>query len=545
MTMTDTTTATGTFRILAADKLAEQGLAYLRAQDDVELTDKPGMSEDELAAIVGEHDGLIVRSGVQVTARVLENPGRLKVIARAGVGVDNIDLDAATAKGILVVNTAEASTITTAEHAFALLMALARNIGPAYRKMTEGGWDRNKFQGRQLAGKTIGIVGFGRIGRTVAQRALAFDMKVLAFDPLVRSETEMDGAVKMYSVFADMLPHVDILTFHVPLNDQTRSMLNADTFALCRDGVLVVNAARGGVVDEQALLDALNSGKCGGAALDVFTTEPPPADSPLRNHPKLLVTPHLGASTYEAQEAVSLNAGEALLDYLRGKDIRGAVNAGGLRLDLNADQLAFVDLAGRMTQLIAPMITGGIESVTFELSSSKLAAAAPTIERIGLIGLLNEHMTMPLNVVNVTHVAQQYGIKLRTVTEENTQEHGRKITIQVRSADGREVRRVVGCVYHDRRPRVIEINRYHMDMVPAGHMVLIQNEDRPGMIGAVGAEFGQAGINIADMAISRRDATALMVLKVDQAPSPELLEKLRGRPGILKVAAVKLPPEQH
>src|SRR5690606_632177 len=240
--------------------------------------------------------------------------------------------------------------------------------------------------------------------------------------------------------FEEMLPHVDILTFHVPLNDQTRGMLNRETFALCRDGVLVVNAARGGVVDEEALLEALDSGKCGGAALDVFTTEPPPADSPLRKHPKLLVTPHLGASTIEAQEAVSVGAAEALLDYLRGKDIRGAVNAGGLRLDLNPDQLAFVDLADRMTQLVSPMITAGIASVTFELSSNKLAAAAQTIERVGLIGLLSRHMTMPLNVVNVAHVAQQYGITVRTVTEENEREHGRKISIRVESPDGKEVR---------------------------------------------------------------------------------------------------------
>jgi len=534
-----------TFKILAADKLATEGLAFLEAQKDVQLTYKPGMSEDELAAIVGEHDGLIVRSGVQVTAKVLENPGRLKVVARAGVGVDNIDLDAATAKGVLVVNTAEASTITTAEHAFALLMALARNVGPAYKKMTEGGWDRGKFEGRQLSGKTLGVVGFGRIGRTVAQRALAFDMRVVAFDPLVRSEVEMDGAVKMYRVFAEMLPHVDILTFHVPLNDQTRGMLNDETFALCRDGVLVVNAARGGVVDEAALLTAVQSGKCAGAALDVFSNEPPPANDPLRHEPHILVTPHLGASTIEAQQAVSVGAAEALLAYLRGQEIRGAVNAGGLRLDLDPEQAAFVDLAGRMTQLVAPMITHGIASVTFELSSGKLSSVAPTIERMGLIGLLSGHMTMPLNVVNVTHVAKQYGIALRTVLAADESEQGRKLTIEVKGANGEEVRRIVGCVYHDLRPRVIEINGYHMDMVPAGHMVLIQNEDRPGMIGMVGEEFGKAAINIADMAISRRDTTALMVLKIDEAPSAELLERLKSSPGILKTAAIKLPPERQ
>ncbi|MEE9212240.1 MAG: hydroxyacid dehydrogenase, partial [Phycisphaeraceae bacterium] len=326
------------FRILAADKLADEGLEYIRQQPDTELVNKPGLSEDQLAAIAGEHDAIIVRSGVQVTAKVLANPGRLKVIARAGVGVDNIDLDAATARGILVVNSAEASTVSTAEHAFALMMALSRHIGPAYRTMHDGGWDRNKFQGRQLAGKTLGVIGFGRIGHAVAQRALAFDIQVVAYDPFYNAPTALDGKVRMFADFLDLLPHADILTFHVPLNDQTRGMLNAQSLAKCRQGVLVVNASRGGVVDEQALLEAVESDRCGGAALDVYQTEPLPPDSPLRKHPKVLVTPHLGANTIEAQQAVSIDAARAALAYLRGQSVRGAVNVTGLRMDLDPVQ---------------------------------------------------------------------------------------------------------------------------------------------------------------------------------------------------------------
>ncbi|MEX2387678.1 MAG: hydroxyacid dehydrogenase, partial [Phycisphaeraceae bacterium] len=283
------------FKVLAADKLAKQGLEFIQSQADAELVNKPGLSEDELAAIVGEHDAMIVRSGVTVTAKVLENPGRLKVIARAGVGVDNIDLAAATAKGILVVNTAEANTITTAEHAFALMLAMARNIGPAYKTMNAGGWDRSKFQGRQMAGKTLGIVGFGRIGQAIAERALAFEMDVVAYDPFINAETMLDGRVKMFKDFTDMLPECDLATFHVPLNDQTRGMLGKETWKLAKPGLMVINAARGGVIDEEDLIDALESGQCGGAALDVYTSEPPAEDSPLRTHPKVLVTPHLGA----------------------------------------------------------------------------------------------------------------------------------------------------------------------------------------------------------------------------------------------------------
>ncbi len=534
-------------RILAADKLAQEGIDYILSQPDAELINKPGLSEDELAAIAGEHDGMIVRSGVQVTAKVLENPGRLKAVARAGVGVDNIDLEAATAKGILVMNSAQASTITTAEHAFTLIMALARQIGPAYKTMAEGGWDRSKFQGVQLMGKTLGVIGLGRIGQTVAHRALAFGMKAVAYDPFYNAATALDGKVKMYAQFDDLLPEADILTFHLPLNEQTRGMLNTQTLGLCRKGVLVVNAARGGVVDEQAILDAVESGQCGGAALDVFDTEPLAADSPLRNHRRILTTPHLGASTLEAQRAVSIDAAAALLEYLRGEGIHGAVNAGGIELNLDPVQEKFVELTQRMACLISPMITEGISRVTFELTGEKLAPAAGTIERMGLVGLLRGHLDGPLNIVNVRHVAQQRGIKLRTITSEETKQTGPQLVIHVEGPDSAsgppQSRRIVGRVFDDMRPRVVEINGYHMDIVPAGVMVLIQNQDMPGMVGTVGSELGEASVNIADMAISRRDSTALMVLKIDTEPPDALLNRLRHRPGILKVAMVKLPPE--
>lgn len=537
---TDTAAKAHVFRVLVPDKLADEGLDFLRGQPDVEVLSKPGVSEDELAAMAGEFDGMIVRSGVQVTAKVLENPGRLKAIARAGVGVDNIDLEAATARGILVMNSAEASTISTAEHAFALLIGLCRRLGHAHMAMAQGKWDRNKFMGRQLHGMTLGVVGFGRIGRTVAERALAFGMKVLAYDPIYNAPTALDGRVKMFSDFEKMLPSVDALTFHVPLNEQTRGMLDGRTFPMCRKGVLVVNASRGGVVDEAALLEALQSGQCGGAALDVYSKEPPPPDSPLRNHPQILTTPHLGASTVEAQQAVSVGAAEQLLEFLRGQGIRGAVNAGGLRMDLDPVQTAFVDLAQRMTALLSPMIVRGIGSVTVEVKGKQLAAAAGTIERMAMIGLLRNHLDTPLNVVNVSHVAKQRGIAQKSIVIDDDKLTGEQLAIIVEG--GGQVRRIVGHVYDDMRPRVVEINGYYLDMVPAGDMVLIQNEDRPGMVGLVGTEFGQARVNIADMAISRRDDTAFMVLKIDEPAPQSLLNRLRARPGILKVATVKLPP---
>ena len=554
------TTATKTFRVLVADSLAQEGLDFIKGQPDVELVHRPKTkeeSDEQFAAVIAQADGMIVRSGITVTPKMLAaaaaQPGgsRLRVIARAGVGVDNIDLPAATAQGILVMNSADASTISTAEHAFTLMMALARNIGPAYKGMCEGKWDR-KLVGSQLHGKTLGVVGFGRIGRTVAERALAFGMNIVAYDPFINAPTMLDGKAKMFGDFKSMAPHADIFTFHVPMNEQTKGMLNDETFKLCRKGVLVVNAARGGVVDEDALLRAVESGQCGGAALDVFTTEPPPKESKLLNHPKILTTPHLGASTKEAQEAVSIAAAEQLLKYLRGQGIIGAVNAGGMRVDLDAVQGAYVDLAGRMAELISPMITRGIASISIELNGKRLAHAAGTIERTVLVGLLKRHMDVAINVISAAHVAQQRGMKLRTVLTED-EDKGTRITVVVhgpagsvdeKTLPGDEVRRIVGRVYDDLRPRVVEINGYHMDMIPAGNMVLLQNEDRPGMIGIMGTEFGEAKVNIADMTISRRGNTALCVLKIDGDAPAALLTRLQNQPGILKVATVKLATER-
>jgi D-3-phosphoglycerate dehydrogenase len=344
---------------------------------------------------------------------------------------------------------------------------------------------------------------------------------------------------------------VDIITFHVPASEQSMGMLGSHNFNKCRKGVLIVNAARGGIVSEDGLLEALESGQCGGAALDVYTSEPPEETSKLRNHPKVLTTPHLGASTREAQQAVGISAASQALAYLRGEGIRGAVNAGGLRVDLDPIQTVFVDLADRMSRLISPMVTRGITTVTIEMHGKQLFPAAGTIERTALVGLLSSHLNVPLNVINVSKVAEERGINIRIVTEEE-KITGPQLSIEIAgpsgSVDGEthpadQTRRIVGRVYDDLRPRVIEVNGYHMDMVPAGHMLVAQNDDRPGMIGIVGTIMGKAGVNIADMAISRRGDTALMVLKIDNAPEPGSIDQLTENDGIRKVAVVKLPAE--
>ncbi|HTW94748.1 MAG TPA: phosphoglycerate dehydrogenase, partial [Tepidisphaeraceae bacterium] len=510
-------------RILVADKLAEEGLDFLK-QTGIAFDVKVGLKEDELAAAVGGYDALIVRSGAKVTAKVLTNPGSLKAIARAGVGVDNIDLEASTAKGILVMNTAEASTLSTAEHALALMLSLARKIPAANQSLRSGQLEwkkRSQYQGTQLAGKTLGVVGLGRIGRTVASRALAMDMSVVAFDPFFSAETALDGRVRLIRDFDEFLGQIDVITFHVPGGEQTRHLLNRERlFSKCRPNLLVVNDARGEVVDEFALADALKEKKIAGAALDVYQTEPPAKDHPLFALENVVLTPHLGASTDEAQTAVSVEACKAIVAYLKNGEIRGAVNAGGLKLDLPADERPFAELARRIGSLLAGLSEGGFKTITLRVSGTRAPKLMPTLLRLAVVELLKPHLT-DVNVINVEHLARGRGIELAQIHEPQPPAGlvGDIIGLRADTQNG-ESHRILGTVYADGLPRILRVDNFAMDMIPEGQMVLVVNQDMPGVIGMVGTSFGDAGVNIADMVISREkhpdgSATAFMVIKTD------------------------------
>jgi len=534
-------------RILVADKLADEGLEVLKSEK-IAYDVKVGLKEDELAAAVGSYDALVVRSGAKVTAKVLQNPGSLKAIARAGVGVDNIDLDAATAKGILVLNTAEASTLSTAEHALALMMSLARKIPQADAHVRSAQWKRNQYQGTQLAGKTLGVVGLGRIGRTVAQRALAMEMSVLGYDPFYTSPTALDGHVKLIRDFDEFLAQLDVITFHVPGSDQTRHLLNRERlFNKCRPNLLVINDARGEVVDEIALADALKEKKIAGAGIDVYAQEPPAKDHPLFKLENTVLTPHLGASTDEAQTAVSVQACEAIIAYLKRGEIRGAVNAGGIRLDLPPDEAPFARLASRIGALLAALNEGGYRTITLRASGQRAPKLMNTLLRLATVELLKPHLDTPVNVINVEHLARARGIELVQVHEPAPPAGLVGDIVGVRAdGPGGDSHRVLGTVYADGFPRVLRVDNFSMDMIPEGNIVLIVNKDQPGVIGAVGTTFGDAQVNIADMVISREfdkdgAATAFMVIKTDSPPPPALLEKLRSRPGVTRVKSVALP----
>jgi D-3-phosphoglycerate dehydrogenase / 2-oxoglutarate reductase len=538
-------------RILVADKLAEEGLEFLK-QSKVAFDVKIGLKEEELATAVGEYDALIVRSGAKVTARVLETPGKLKAIARAGVGVDNIDLEASTSRGILVLNTAEASTLSTAEHALALLLSLARKIPQAHASLRSGQLEwkkRSVYQGTQLAGKTLGVVGLGRIGRTVATRALAMEMNVVAFDPYFTGPTALDGKAKLVRDFDEFLSQVDVITFHVPGGGQTKHLLNRERLMTkCRPNLLVINDSRGEVVDEIALAEAIKEKKIAGAAIDVYATEPPAKDHPLFALENVVLTPHLGASTDEAQTAVSVEACKAIVAYLNTGEIRGAVNAGGLKLDLPADEKPFVELARRMGVILAGLCEGGYRTITLRASGTRAPKHMNTLLRLATVELLRPHMDTGVNVINVEHLARARGIELVTIHEPNPPAGlvGDIVGVRADGPDGQS-HRVLGTVYADGLPRVLRVDGYSMDMIPEGNMVLIVNQDEPGVIGVVGSSFGDAQVNIADMVISREfesggKATALMVIKTDSEPPASLLNRLKARPNIVKVKSLVLPP---
>jgi D-3-phosphoglycerate dehydrogenase len=539
-------------KILVADKLAEEGLDFLKSSG-IAFDTKVGLNEADLAAAVGGYDALIVRSGAKVTAKVLENPGSLKAIARAGVGVDNIDLDAATSRGILVMNTAEASTLSTAEHAVALMMSLARKIPAANQSLKSGAMDwkkRGAYQGTQLAGKTLGVVGLGRIGRTVAVRALALEMNVVGFDPFFSAPIALDGKVKLIRDFDEFLGQIDVVTFHVPGGDATRHLLNRDRlFGKCRPNLLVVNDSRGEVLDEYALADAIKEKKIAGAAVDVYAVEPPPKDHPLFGLENVVLTPHLGASTDEAQTAVSVEACKAIVAYLNRGEIRGAVNAGGIRLDLPPDEAPFADLARRIGRLLAGLTDTGIKTITLRASGSRAAKLLNTLLRLAAVEVLKPHLGEgSVNVINVEHLARGRGIELVQIHEPAPPAGlvGDIVGVRIESPTG-ESHRLLGTVYADGLPRLLRIDNFAMDMVPEGQMVFLLNEDQPGVIGFVGSSFGDAGVNIADMVISRSfdengKATALMLIKTDSEPSADLVAKLRSKPNILRVKSVGLPP---
>jgi D-3-phosphoglycerate dehydrogenase len=528
-------------RVLICDKLEAAGLDIL-ARAGIDLDNRPGLRGAELAAALRASDGAVVRSGTRITAELLESPGKLRCVVRAGVGVDNIDVPAATRQGVIVMNTPSGNTVSAAEHTIALLLAVARHVPAADASMKAGKWDRGKFLGTQVAGKTLGVIGLGRIGREVARRAVGLDMNVIGFDPLVTPEKAAEFGIKAVSTRDELLPKCDMITLHIPLLPDTKDFIGSRELSLMPKGARLLNVARGGIVNEQALVDALTSGHIAGAGLDVFEQEPPPADDPLLRAPNVVLTPHLGASTVEAQEAVAIEAANLLVDFLTRGVIQCAVNMAAVNRTELDEMRHFVDLARRLGLFQAQTALGSIRKATLQFRgdlakrNTRLLAAAFTA------GLLERHMADSVNVVNAPVLARERGIEVVTSSTETRGDFANLLHTEVETEQGKFV--AAGTLFGDRYLRLVQIGEYRLDAYLDGILMVFPHQDVPGLIGFLGTECGRHGVNIASMNLGRLKpgGDAVAVLNLDQDPPQHVLKTISSHPKIKSVTIVKLPP---
>jgi len=525
-------------RILVSDPIAEQGLEILRKEPGIEVDVRLHVSVEELKARIGLYEGLIVRSETKVTADVIAQAQRLKVIGRAGIGVDNIDVTAATKAGIVVMNTPEGNTNTAAEHTIAMLLALARNIAPADAALKRGEWARERFVGVEIFGKVLGVIGLGRIGSQVAKKAQGLGMLTLAYDPFVSQERGQSLGVELLEL-PELLARADFLSIHLPKTKDTTHLIGAAEFALMKPGVRLVNCARGGIVDEAALYDALLAGKVAGAALDVFEREPP-GDSPLITHPAVLCTPHLGASTEEAQERVAVDIARQLIDYLRYGSIRNAVNVYPLDADMLRKVEPYMNLAQQLGSFVVQMVEGGLKEVAVRYSGEAAALEIKPITAALLTGLLKKSLPEHVNVVNAPHLARERGIRVHEILSSDGEDYSSLITVELTTDKAK--RQVAGTLFGKKEPRIVRVDDYRMEAVPSGYMLVFSNQDTPGVIGKIGTILGSNQINIAGMQLGRvaPHGMAVAVVNVDSAIPPDILLEIRRLPNIFDARLVEL-----
>lgn len=524
-------------KILVSDEVSDSGLAPLR-EAGFAVEKRTRLTPTELRAALADCAGLVVRSETKVTAEVMDHAPQLRVVGRAGVGVDNIDVPAATERGIVVMNAPDGNTITTAEHTMALLIALARRVPQANSSLKSGKWDRKSFIGVELQGKTLGVVGMGRIGRAVATRARAFGMTIVAFDPFLAPEQAHDWDVEL-APLNEVLSRADFLTVHTPLTEETRGIIDREAFALMKTGVRVINCARGGLIDEVALHEAITSGKVAGAALDVFAVEPPSSDHPLISLDEVVATPHLGASTAEAQEGVAFTVAEQMRDYLLTGALRGAVNVPALGARELLALTPYIELSEKLGRFQAQLADGPVKEVKLEFSGELAELNAAPVTRAFLSGLLRD-VSARVNAVNALLIAEERGIKVTTSYSRG----GGDLAPAIRSFIGK--RSVSGTIFgfgeQQREGRITEIDSFHIEAVPHGHMIVMHNRDVPGVIGRVGTIFGERGVNISRFHLGRRErgGEAMAVIEVDAAVRSDTLDHLRSLPDVISAIEIQL-----
>lgn len=525
-------------KVLVSDPVAAEGVALLR-RGGLDVDVRTGLTPAELLEIIGDYEALAVRSETKVTAPILEAASKLKIIGRAGVGVDNIDVAKATERGILVVNSPEGNTIAAAELSVALLLSLSRNIPQAHASMKQGEWKRSKFVGVEVYGKTAGVIGLGKIGREVAKRLRAMEMTVLAYDPFLSQEQAELLGVQLVDL-ETLYRRADFITVHVPKTKETAGMLSDAQIETMKDGVRLINVARGGIYDEAAILRGLESGKIAGAALDVWETEPTPADNPLALHPNVVATPHLGASTEEAQVGVAVDIAEQIVAVLSGGSARAAVNMPSLPADVLSKTAPYLKLAEKMGSVKAQLARGSVTAVEIRYEGEFETAQTVHLTRAVLKGVLSPALGESVNYVNAPALAAGRGIRVTESKGPRSDDYERCLTVL--TTDDRGTHQVTGTVFGKSDPHIVVLDSYPVDFRPEGHHIMVRNHDRPGRIGLIGTILGEGHVNIAGMYVGRdeKDGTAVMAISVDSPAPTEVLDAIRAMEGILSVRQVSL-----
>lgn len=527
-----------TAKVLVSDKLSDAGLQVLRDASDIDVDYRPGLSEQELAEAIGAYQGLIIRSGSKVTAEVLKHAEQLKVIGRAGIGVDNIDVPAASRRGIVVMNTPTGNAVTTAEHALSLLLALARKIPQATASMKAGKWEKSKFQGREIAGKTLGIIGMGNIGRIVADRAQGLKLKVVAFDPVLSSERAAALGVSLVPL-DELFGRADFITSHAPLTPETRGLVGKAAFDKMKPGVLIVNAARGGIVDEDALVEAIEAKKVAGAALDVFASEPLQSDSKLLGRDEIVLTPHLGASTSEAQERVAVQIAEQAVEYLTRGTIKNALNVASLEGDAAQRLRPYQELARRLGLLVGQLGTTDVSELRVVCTGDAADAGTRPVATAALAGYFQPHLQEPVNAISAPFEAKERGISVTEVREDGKGRYTSAIEVTV--TGGGVSHTAVGTISGSGEPTLVGLDKHELDTALEGAMLIIHNDDRPGVIGAVGTLLGQKNINVSRMQVGLGEqGSALAIWAVDQVVDGDTRQAVEALPNIKSVLQVTL-----
>ena len=525
-------------RVLISDALSPAALAIFKERGvEVDFQPALGKDKDKLFEIIGNYDGLAIRSATKVTEKILSNATNLKVVGRAGIGVDNVDIPAATARGVIVMNTPFGNSITTAEHAIAMMFAIAREIPAADLSTQAGKWEKNRFMGVEITGKVLGIIGCGNIGSIVADRALGLRMRVVAFDPFLTPERALDLGVEKVEL-DDLLARADFITLHTPMTAQTKNILSAENIAKAKKGVRIINCARGGLVDEVALRKALDDGHVAGAAFDVFVTEPA-NENPLFGHPNVICTPHLGASTNEAQENVALQVAEQMADYLVRGAISNAINFPSITAEEAPKLKPFIALAERLGSFAGQLTESGIKEVRITYEGEVSALKIKALTAAAIAGVLRPQL-QDVNVVSAPVVAKERGIAIEEITRsDDDSDYESLITLTIVTADME--RSISGTVFHDGKARIVAIKNIKVDAEFAPSMIYVTNEDKPGFIGRFAGVLGNAGVNIATFALGRdsKGGSAIALVEVDGEVPANVLEDIQKLPGVKQARALK------